>query len=243
MRLTPNFGASPGGLPAQRLLGAAILSASALLLEIALTRLFSVLFFPPYVFLILSVAIFGLGIGAAIAALRPALARRIGLALGSVAGALSAILLLLFAISGGALEWQIVLLILLALPYVCFGLVISTLFSEHASASRVLYMGDLVGAGCGALLAIPLLNRFGAVNAILLAAVGFSAAGLYFAAGRDRLIALTCIGICGIAFAANVSSPALEVDPANAGERETNRSRAVRRRHRLAGALGCIRPH
>ena len=163
MRLTPNFGASLSGLPAQRLLGTAILSASALLLEIALTRLFSLVFFPPYVFLILSVAIFGIGIGAAIAALRPAFAQRIGLARGSLGAALSAIALLVFAISGGALEWPIVLLSLLALPYVCFGLVISALFSAHAQFSRILYMGDLVGAGCGALLALPVLNRFGAV--------------------------------------------------------------------------------
>lgn len=214
MRLIPNFDASVGGLPAQRLLGTAILSASALLLEIALTRLFSLVFFPPYVFLILSVAILGISIGAAISALRPAMAQRIGLALGSAAAALSAILLLLFVVFGRPVDLQILLLMFMALPYVCFGLVISSLFSAHAQASRVLYMSDLVGAGCGALLAIPLLNRFGAVDTILLAALGFSVAGLYFSAGRDRLIAVVGFGICGVAFAANVTSPKLEVDPA-----------------------------
>jgi len=213
MRLIPNFGASLGELPAGRLLGTAILSASALLLEIALTRLFSLIFFPPYVFLIISVAILGIGIGAAAAALRPALAQRIGLALGSLAAALSTILLLLFAVYGAPVEMQILLLILLALPYVCVGLVISSLFSAHASASRLLYMSDLIGAGCGALLAIPLLNRFGAVNAILLAALGFALAALYFSLRRDRLLVIICLGISGVAFAANVSSPFLDIDP------------------------------
>ena len=61
-------------LPRQRLLGTGVLSASALLLEIALTRLFSVLYFPPYVYFIISVSILGIGIGAALPALRPALA-------------------------------------------------------------------------------------------------------------------------------------------------------------------------
>ena len=214
MRLIPNFGASPVDAPAQRLLGTAILSASALLLEIALTRLFSVIFFPPYVFLIISVAILGIGIGAAIAALRPALTQRIGLSLGSLAAAFSTILLLLFGVSGVATELNVILLILLALPYVCFGWVLSALFSAHASASRVLYMSDLLGAGGGALLAIPLMNRFGAVNTILLAALGFALAALYFSLGRERLLAVIGIGVIGIAFASNAGSPFLEVDPA-----------------------------
>ena len=213
MRLIPNFGASLGELPAPRLLGTAILSASALLLEIALTRLFSLIFFPPYVFLILSVAILGIGIGAAATALRPEMARRIGLAPGSAAAAVCTILLLLFAVYGSPVDMQILLFVLLALPYIGFGLVISLLFSEHAAASRILYMSDLIGAGCGALLAIPLMNRFGAVNAILLAAVGFSLAALYFSKKRDRLVALVCIGIGGAAFAVNVGSPFLELAP------------------------------
>ena len=212
MRLTPNFGASLGELPAARLLGAGILSASALLLEIALTRLFSAIFFPPYVFLILSVAILGIGIGAAISALRPAWLRRLGLTLGSCGAALSIALLLLFSVFGNAVDMQIPLFLLLALPYVFFGLVITSLFRRHASASRVLYMSDLVGAGCGALLAIPLLNRFGAVNAMLLAAMGFALAALYFSAGRDRLVAVVCIGLAGLVFGANLGSHFLEID-------------------------------
>lgn len=213
MRLIPNFGASLGDLPAPRLLGTAVLSASALLLEVALTRLFSLIFFPPYVFLILSVAILGIGIGAAATALRPAMARRIGLSLGSLAAAVCSILLLLFAVYGSPVDMQILLFVLLALPYVCFGLVISLLFSEHAAASRILYMSDLIGAGCGALLAIPLMNRFGAVNAILLAAIGFSFAALYFSRGQHRLAAIIFIGFGGAAFAANASSPLMEIDP------------------------------
>ncbi len=214
MRLTPNFGASMNALPASRLLGMAVLSASALLLEIASTRLFSLIFFPPYVFFILSVAILGIGIGAALSALFPARARRLGLTFGSCGAALSTMLLLAFSVFGQAVEAQVLLFLLLALPYVFFGLVISTLFGEHASASRVLYMSDLVGAGCGALLAIPLLNRFGAVNAILLSALGFAAAALYFAAGRDRLLAIACVALTGLSFGVNASRPFLEIDAA-----------------------------
>lgn len=213
MRWIPDFGASLGDLPAQRLLGAAALSASALLLEIALTRLFSLIFFPYYVFLIISVAILGIGIGAAFAALLPELAQRIGFARGSAGAALSTLLLLLLAVSGQAVDLQLPLFVMLALPYLFFGLVISTLFSAHVAASRILYMGDLVGAGCGTLLAIPLLNEFGAINTILIAALGFTVAGLYFSTRRDRLAAVACAVTASVALGLNVASRALEMDP------------------------------
>ena len=181
------------------------------MLQIALTRLFSLLYFPPYVFLIISVAILGIGIGAANAALWPARAQRLGLALGSCGAALSVVLLLVFAAAG--VDLQILLFALVALPYVFFGLVIASLFSAHASASRVLYMSDLVGAGCGALLAIPLLNRFGGINTMLVAAVGFTLAGLYFSTRRDRPVIIVLFCLAGVAFVANVSRPFLSVDP------------------------------
>lgn len=213
MRWIPDFGASLGDLPVQRLLGAAVLSASALLLEIALTRLFSLIFFPYYVFLIISVAILGIGIGAAAAALLPELAQRFGYALGSMGAALSTLLLLLLAVSGRAADLQLLLFIMLALPYLFFGLVISTLFSAHVASSRILYMGDLVGAGCGALLAIPLLNQFGPINAILVAVLGFTVAGLYFSTRRDRLIAVACAASSGVVLGLNVATRALDMDP------------------------------
>jgi len=213
MRLIPSLGANLPDVPAQRLLATAILSASALLLEIALTRLFSLIFFPPYVFFIISVAILGIGAGAAVAAWRPRLARRIGLALGSCGAAICTLLLSLFTVYGGAVEMQILLFALAALPFVFFGLVISALFSEHAAASPILYMSDLLGAGCGALLAIPLLNRFGPINVILFAALGFSLAGLYFSMKRERLAVAICIGVTGVAFAADAVAPVLRIDP------------------------------
>jgi ABC-type dipeptide/oligopeptide/nickel transport system permease subunit len=57
--LTPSASpASPG-----RLFGLALLSSAGLILEISLTRLFSTLFYPPYVFAILSLAVLGIGLG------------------------------------------------------------------------------------------------------------------------------------------------------------------------------------
>lgn len=201
-------------LPRQRLVGTALLSASALALEIALTRLFSVLYFPPYVYFIISVSILGIGIGAALPAIRPALAAASHLTIYCLGAAASTILLLLLAILGPAAAIQIPLFALLALAFACFGLAIASIFSQHPTAGRLLYMADLLGAGMGALLAIPLLNLFGAVNAVLVAAVGFTLAGVYFANGRPGLVAMAALGLTAAAFAANVTTNAAQVNMA-----------------------------
>lgn len=212
MRWTPNFAAKLADTRARRLLGTAILSGSALSLEIALTRVFSLLYYPPYVFFIISVAILGIGIGAALPALRPALAQRTRLTLYCGGAALTTLLPLLFIALAGSLDIQIVLFALLVLPYAFFGLTLSCLFMERAESSRVLYMSDLVGAGLGALLAIPLLNAFGAINAVLLAAFGFSLAGLCFAQRRGLALASAFIAIAAVVVALNALTDSLNVN-------------------------------
>lgn len=200
--------------PRQRLVGTAILSASALLLEISLTRLFSVLYFPPYVYFIISVSILGIGIGAALPAIRPALAAERPLTLYCVGAAISTVLLLVLAILGPASAIQLPLFALLALTFAFFGLTIASVFSLHPAAGRTLYMADLLGAGLGATLAIPLLTQFGAVNAVLIAALGLSLAGIYFAVGRHAIVAMAALCLSAGAFAVNATTNSLQVDMA-----------------------------
>ena len=199
----------------QRLIGTAMLSASALLLEIVLTRLFSLLFFPPYVFLVISIAIFGIGLGAALPALRPVMAQANRIPLYACGAALTTLSLLIFAVLGASLDLQIMLFPLLALPYIFFGLAMSSLFSQNPAASRLLYMSDLLGAGVAAVAAIPLLDRFGAINAALLAALGFAIAGFYFQSQRNRWIVALCIGLCAALFGGNVAASFLDINMAS----------------------------
>ena len=201
----------PGiSLFSQRWIGTALLSASALFLEIVLTRLFSLLYFPPYVFFIISFAILGIALGAALCALRPSLSSEPLLALYSSGASLSS--LLLFAVSGAALDLQIVLFILLLIPWLFVGLALSSLFSQYASASRILYMGDLIGAGIAALLAIPLLNMFGAVNGVLIAALGFAIAGLYFYAKRYMAAVVFSLVLSILVFGGNAAFSFMDID-------------------------------
>ena len=174
------------------------------------------LYFPPYVFLVISLAILGISIGAALPALRPRLAREQWLPHYCLAAAASSMLIALVCASGAAASAPALLFLALALPFVWVGSTLSALFSLQASASRLLYMGDLLGAGLGALLAIPLLNQFGALDALLVAALGFTLAGVYLSAGRARLAASIGFALGACLLALNVSAGVLRVDMAAA---------------------------
>jgi spermidine synthase len=160
---------------ALRSLSLALLSAASLLLEITLTRLFSAVYYPPYVFAILSLAVLGIGLGAAVVTWRPALRQESYQPFYSIAAALS-VLVILIALAFGL---QGVIFVLVILPYFFIGLTFASIFSRNADRSGLLYMADLVGAGIGAVLAIPLMNALGPINSALVAVVMLTLVGLY----------------------------------------------------------------
>lgn len=183
-------------------LSLALLSGGGLLLEISLTRLFSTRFYPPYVFAVISLAIFGLGLGAAVATLRPAWRRLDRLPLYMILAGYTAIALLLIVVWTTWLDTRGMLLGLVLWPYFFVGLALAALFGGAAEASPRLYRADLVGAGLGVILAVPLLNGLGSLRGVLLAAAIFGLAGLLLAGRTARwsslgVIALALIGLSG----------------------------------------------
>ncbi|MBI2297788.1 MAG: hypothetical protein HYU66_02335 [Armatimonadetes bacterium] len=131
--------------------------------EISLTRIFSVLFRSPYVFLILSIAVCGLGVGAFLAVRReedepdlagPALAFALLLPLP---------LVLLLTVGKGLVAGArgTAVALLTALPYVAAGVLLARAFRRHAGDAGRLYFCDLTGAGLAALTTAALLARVG----------------------------------------------------------------------------------
>jgi hypothetical protein len=159
----------------KRQLGLALFSAAILLTEIALTRFYSVRYYPPVVFAILSLALLGIGLGAAMAAWWPAARRCSHTATyaGAMAFATMGLLLITTQGSGSLPEFLGWMLSLLA--FILAGLAMSTLYSQWSEESPSLYWADLSGAGLGAMLATPIFSAVGVINALLLAAL---AAGL-----------------------------------------------------------------
>lgn len=160
----------------------ALLSGTSLMLELALTRLFSAVYYPPYVFAILSLAVLGIGLGAALAAVRPAVRdeKYQGYyALGAALGALVVLLMLAYV----PVTW--LLFVLVVIPYSFIGIIFASIFSRTPEQSTSLYMADLVGAGAGAVLSVPIMNAISPINAVFLAALLFILAG-----ARRRLLIL-----------------------------------------------------
>ena len=161
----------------RRLLAIACLAGGGLALEVALTRLLATRFYPPYVFAVLSLAVLGIGVGAAVAARWPAFARAERIPLMMTAAAMSALLAILLIIRVAAIA-DAALFLALALPYAASGMALATLFREQHAQSARWYMADLLGAGLGVALVVPAMQALGAVNGALLAVVCLALAAL-----------------------------------------------------------------
>ena len=169
--------------PADSLLAAvALTSFSALLLELSLTRLFSVVLFYHFAFLAISVALLGLGAGGVFAYLwRRWLSRfsTCGLGAALCAANSAAIFLALeivlhVPVSLELSRWNLARLTALylasAIPFFLTGLVFSVVFARETRHITRLYGADLLGGALACLAVVPLLNRIGGPNAILFAA-------------------------------------------------------------------------
>ena len=185
------------------------MSFAALLLELGLTRLFSVVLFYHFAFLAISIALLGLGAGAVFACLRHQWLSRWSInQLGSVLCAANAIVILavleLVVHTAVSLHlnwpnfWRLTALYLAsAVPFFITGLLFSVVFARQPARITQLYGADLLGGSLACLALVPLLNFIGAPNAILFAAVVVALAAVAWAApGKRARIA------CGVSAAA-----------------------------------------
>src|SRR5690349_24468794 len=160
----------------------AIASCASLLLELALTRLFSVVLFYHFAFLAISVALLGLGAGGVFAYLFRVKLSRFSLEqLGSELLATNA--LLIICVLEVVLHTRVSLdfelsnfasltftYLVTAIPFFLTGLLFSIVFARENSQISRLYGFDLIGGALACLILVPILNRLGAPNAVLCAA-------------------------------------------------------------------------
>ncbi len=196
------------------LAGLALTSFSALLLELALTRLFSVVLFYHFAFLAISIALLGLGAGGVFAYLLKN--RLAGLGTRALAACLcmanSIVIVVVLEIvlhTRVALEvsgenfWHLTELYLAAaVPFFLTGLLFSIVFAREPRRIPRLYGADLCGGALACLAVVPLLNWVGGPNVILVAATVMAAAGAIWADARisrrtAALLALALIALTG----------------------------------------------
>jgi len=151
------------------------------MLELSLTRIFSVVFYYHFAFLAISVALFGLGVGGVfsyvVAGWRGSLFGKLGAL--AAADALCVVASLAFILSqSGELGYVRLAVVYLAsaLPFFLSGAIVSLAISEAIERIDRAYFFDLAGAAAGCLLLIPFLNVFGGPNTVITAGVFFAAA-------------------------------------------------------------------
>ena len=176
------------------LFGVALTSFSALLLELALTRLFSVVLFYHFAFLAISIALLGLGAGGVFAYLgKQRLAkfetRRLAAmlcAINSVAVFVVLEIVLHVPVSL-ELSWTnfgklTTLYLSAAIPFFFTGLLFSLIFARESRHIPRIYGADLAGGATSCLAVLPLLNWIGGPNTVLFAGVMTAVASAIWAA-------------------------------------------------------------
>lgn len=161
-------------------IGVLLTTLATLLLELSLTRIFSVIFYYHFAFLAISIALFGLGVGGVfsyvIAGWRGGLFSK--LAWMAAANSFVSIGSLAFLLSrnGEFDNWTLTAVYFAsALPFFLAGTIVSLIISETIDRVDRVYFFDLIGAAGGCLLLVPLLNTFGGPNTVLVVAMLFAA--------------------------------------------------------------------
>ncbi len=177
-----------GPVPRRMLAGIGLVTFATLLLELACTRLFSVVLFYHFAFLAIGVALLGLGAGGVFAFLkRPWLARWSTHAVAAricvlnVVGIIAALFVILQVPVSPELSWKnfanlSAVYLVTGIPFFFTGLLLSVVFAREAGRISQLYGADLTGGALACLAVVPVLNLVGAINAIVLAALVMAAA-------------------------------------------------------------------
>jgi hypothetical protein len=204
-----------------------LVSFAGLLLEIAYTRVISFKLFYYYVYLIIGLALLGIGTGGVLVAiwgrLRRASTESI-LMWSCLLGALSVGLgyLLIARISIDTLRiwdygtWSsfnnlarlVAICVTLFAAFISIGVVVATLFGRESEQIGRLYFADLIGAGLACAIVVALLGWIGPPATILLAALVLALTGLRLAF-RSRARAVPWAAVLSVLLAVGVVAPSL----------------------------------
>jgi hypothetical protein len=159
----------------------ALTTLATLLLELSLTRIFSVVFYYHFAFLAISIALFGLGVGGVLSYVVAGWKAPLSYKLGGLSLAntfLTGLALAVILLQGNQMHvWDYVLIYFTtSLPFVASGAIVSLAVSETIERVNRVYFFDLLGAALGCMMLWPMLELLDGPGAVLSAAVVFAAA-------------------------------------------------------------------
>lgn len=172
----------------------ALTTLATLLLELSLTRVFSVVFYYHFAFLAISIALFGLGAGGVFSYIVAGWSAPLFRKLGYLSMINSLLVVAALAVVVAQKEepgaWGLTLVYFAtSLPFFVSGTIVSLAIAESVERVDRVYFFDLLGASAGCLLLVPFLNDFGGTSTVIFVAVLFAAAGAIWhsMAGSVRL--------------------------------------------------------
>ncbi len=189
-----------------------LVSLAGLLLEVGYTRIVSYKLWYYYTYLVIGLALLGIGSGGVLVAvssrLRTWSTERI-VAVSSVWGAASIAIgyLIVAKIHVNTVAiWDYgsrasfsnlfalgTICFAIFATFIAFGVIVSAILGRAGDAVGRMYFSDLVGAALGCLLAIPLITRIGPPRLIMLAALVFAVVGLLYATPRSVLFGFAAV--------------------------------------------------
>ena len=170
-----------------------------LLLELSLTRVFSVIYYYHFAFLAISIALFGLGTGGVLSYVVAGWPGSLFTKLGRLAttNSIAIVLSLWFLLSqtGDMTTGELMAAYFAAaVPFVLAGIILSLVVAETIGRVDRVYFFDLIGAAAGCALLVELLNWIGGPNTIIVTAVLFAvSAAIWFnlaRSSRERVVAV-----------------------------------------------------
>lgn len=204
-------------------LGLTILSGSILALQITFTRIFSLMIWHHFTYMVIGIALLGGGAAGTFLAVRrwspDKLQRRLGklaliFSLTSLSNLLAISTIAIDPLRAAQLGWAIVGL---CIYFICLfstffsgGLVIASIFGWWAGSSHRLYFADMAGAGIATITVLQVIQLIGGPAVIALIAVigAFSAILLgYEARGRQRWLPVVLIGVESLLLVALIVQP------------------------------------
>ena len=206
------------------LVGLGLTSFASLLLELGLTRLFSVILFYHFAFLAISIALLGLGAGGVFAYLLKSRLARLptrNLAAGLCMVNSVAVFLVLetvlhvpvrFDVDGINFLRLTVIYLFAATPFFLTGILFSAVFARETGRIPLLYGADLAGGALACMAVVPLLNWIGGPNTILMASVALAVAAAAWAPTQTvRRIAGGILAAFLMLIAGNLSDRLIDV--------------------------------
>jgi hypothetical protein len=206
------------------LAGIALISFSALLLELGLTRLFSVVLFYHFAFLAISIALLGLGAGGVFAFLAKNWLKKFETRtlMSWLAVANAAVIPLVLAtvlhvpvsleLSRANFLRLTAMYLVSAVPFLLTGVSFSVIFARESAHIARMYGADLCGGAAACLGVVPLLNWLGGPNAILFSGFVAGAAGLVWAApGTAKRLAVGFALLLLVLIGANYNGRLIDV--------------------------------